>query len=159
MTYIKILSRKRYVNKKYASLTLCTKESDELRKNFKDGQVLGRENFLTTVGHQVLVQQTDLLPLEAIFKGVCTEFKIPKNFVTSQSKSQNASLARAMSSKLAINKAKILINSITKLLNRDACTISSLLYRFCNKHDSYPNLQLQIARIKQEAVRIAELNV
>jgi putative transposase len=53
-------------------------ELEELRNNFKDGQVLGDDDFLEIVRSKNAIKMNELLPFEAIMEAVCEIIDIHK---------------------------------------------------------------------------------
>ena len=131
----------------------------ELRKNFKDGQVLGDAEFFDSVRNSVVNQKVLPLPIEAIIKVVCEEFNIESADIKSDGKSHKASLARAFISFIATDVAKIPIVTLATKMNRDSSTISALLSRFNAKRKNSIDLQADIAKLKKKVFEIARCNV
>lgn len=132
-------------------------ELEELRNDFKDGQVLGDDDFLEVVRSRNAIKVDRSLPLEVIIQAVCEILDIHKELVILPGKSSKGSFARAIVSMLAIKEGKIPIESIALSMNRDASTISSLVSRFKTKYNNLLETQNEIARVRQRAFEIAEL--
>jgi putative transposase len=132
-------------------------EIDELRKRFKDGQVLGDDDFLNRVREKSENHIDDNLSLNAILKGVCQILKLSEEDVLCSGKYQKASFARGAISMIARDTGKISIEEIASLMCRDASTISSLLSRFYTKYSNSTQIQKLIEEAKIKAKQIAEL--
>jgi hypothetical protein len=105
-------------------------ELEELRNNFKDGHVLGDDDFLERVRNQNLIRVDRPLSIESIVKVVCDQFNIERRFLTSRDKSRKVSFARAVISKIAIEKGDISMTNLGKFFHRDQTTITGLVKNF-----------------------------
>jgi REP element-mobilizing transposase RayT len=133
-------------------------ELDELRKGFKEGHLLGGDDFIDSIRKKEVNQISQNLSLEAILKAVCQVFDISEESIFSPSKSRRTSFARGMISLIAKD-ARITIDEIASLMNRDASTISSLISRFNEKHLSLPQTKELIEKARAKATQIAEFHV
>lgn len=134
-------------------------ELDELRKNFKDGQVLGEDTFLELVRNQTTINLPKPPALDTIIEIVCSEFNIDKKLILSQGKLHKASLVRAMISVIAVDTGNIPIAKIAKQLNRHHSAISALILRFNTKYANSDKLQLDMQILKEKTLKIARCSV
>jgi REP element-mobilizing transposase RayT len=132
-------------------------ELEELRSNFKDGQVLGDDDFLEIVRSRNAMKVDRPISLEAIIEGVCGVLNIRRELVVLSGKSYKGSFARGMISVLAAQDGKIPIESIALAMQRDASTISSLISRFNEKHSNLLETKNEMEKAKLRAIEIAEL--
>ena len=109
-------------------------ELEKLRADFKDGNVLGDDDFLNFVRNESSQQPNKLLSIETIMNVVCDEFRIEKNLILSKDRSHRVSFARAVICKLGVEEGNISISSLGNLLNRDQSTISRLIENLKNRH-------------------------
>lgn len=139
----------------YTSQDEPQEELDILRKNFREGYVLGDDNFFNSVRSYQPTTVNKKLTLESIIEAVCNEFKIEKEHIISKGKSQKASLARALISSLAVDVGNISIINIAKRMNRDPTSISSLISRFKTKYSASKEIAVDMEMIKEKAYQIA----
>jgi putative transposase len=132
-------------------------ELNELRKGFKDGQVLGDDDFLELVREKYAIQTHKDLSLKVILKAVCQVLDIQEEMILTSNKCRKASFARGVVSTIASKTGKISIEEIAFLMNRNGSTISSLLSRFSTKHAYSSQIQDLIETTKMKAIQIAEL--
>jgi hypothetical protein len=132
-------------------------ELNELRNQFRDGQVLGDDDFLHFVREKNAIQIEKNIPLTAILKATCHVLDIHEEFVILPGKSQKASFARALVALIASETQKIPIEQIAFLMGRDGSTISSLLARFSTRYAQEAETRELLERIKVKANQIAEL--
>ena len=130
-------------------------ELEDLRKNFKDGQLLGDDNFLEQIREKSGIRFESPLSLEAIVKAACQEFQIHEKTLQSSSKAQKISFIRAIISTIANRHGKIPIVKIASYLNRDASRITHLISKLTLKSDISMELQLELEKVKQRAIEIA----
>ena len=143
----------------YVLETESNEELEELRKNFKDSQVLGDDNFLNLVKKPNSNPAAPLLTLDRIVNAVCQEFNLEQELVICPGKSQRATLARAVISKIAVDTGKISINNLAKHFNRSPNTVSEILSNFLIKYNASSQLRQEVASIKEKAGRIRETDV
>jgi len=137
----------------YVSETESPEELKELRQDFKEGQILGDDDFLNMLKTQNLIPVRDPLSIESIIQAVCEELTIKKEFVVSPGKSPKAAFARSLISKLALDTGKISMVTLAEYLNRDPSTISGLLSKFHVNHNDSKEIQAQLDRLKQKALQ------
>lgn len=145
---------------RYSSYVLeeeSSEELQELRNNFKDGQVLGDDDFLEVVRNRNAVKTDRLIDLDVILEAACEIFNISKELIILPGKSLKGSFARAIVCILAIKEGKIPIERIALAMNRNSSTISSLISRFKIKYNTTPKLQNEVEKVKERAFKIAEL--
>ena len=119
-------------------------ELKELRSNFKDGHVLGDDDFLDLVRNQSLIDASKSLSIETIMNVVCKEFHINTEILLSKNKSRKISYARALIAKMGIEEGGISMTVLGKLLNRDQSTISRLVDNFEEKYEKLSSEFLDI---------------
>lgn len=132
-------------------------ELNELRNGFKDGQILGGDDFLELVREKNAIPTNKDLSLKVILKAVCLVLEIQEDMVLTTNKCRKASFARGVISIIASKTGKTSIEEIALLMNRDGSTISSLLSRFSRKYTHSSLIQDLIEKAKLKAVQIAEL--
>lgn len=153
---IKELAKMRYLD--YVLKKESPKELEELRKGFKEGQVLGDDIFLKIVKEKNQTKAEMIFSSEDILNAVCHVLEIPKEIVLSTGKSQKASFARGLFAMVAKERG-ISIEKIASLMSRDGSTISSLLSRFHVRNSNSIENQEIIKNVRSKAKQIAELQV
>ena len=140
----------------YSSKVESYEELEELRSSFKDGQVLGEDEFLNEVRKINCIQLDIKLSLKSILKAACCLMEIEEELILSPSKTQLASYARGVISSIA-KREKLPVEEIAKLMGRDGSTISSLLSRFSSRYANCRETSDLITKIIIKAQQIAEL--
>ena len=140
----------------YLSKVESHEELAELRSSFKDGQVLGEDDFLNEVRKINCIQLDNKLSLKSILKAVCCLMEIEEELILSSSKTQLASYARGVVSSIA-KREKIPVEEVAKLMGRDGSTISSLVSRFSFRHANCSETGDLITKTIIKAQQIAEL--
>ena len=140
----------------YSSKAESHEELAELKGSFKDGQVLGEDDFLNEVRKINCIQLDSKLSLRSILKAVCFLTEIEEELILSPSKTQLASYARGVVSSIA-KREKIPIEEVAKLMGRDGSTISSLVSRFSFRYANCPETGDLITKASIKAQQIAEL--
>jgi putative transposase len=131
-------------------------ELTELRSKFKDGQVLGEDDFLNEIRENNCVETDRKLPLKSILEAVCCLLEIEEGSILSLNKSHLASYARGVISSIA-RKEKIPLEEVAKMMGRDGSTISSLLSRFSLRYSNCPSTRNLIEKTISKAQQIAGL--
>lgn len=139
----------------YCATEETNDELKELRNNFKDGQVLGNDDFLENIRVNNAVKIDQILTIDEIIEAVCQVLDIQKELVISPGKSQKASYARGMISMIAVEKSKMSITHIASNLNRDSSRISRLILEVSARYKEEEKVQLEINRAKELAFQIA----
>ena len=132
-----------------------TEELDELRQGFKDGQVLGDDNFLNNIRDRNNILIENPLCLEEIIEAACLVLNISKELIISPGKSQKASFARSIISLIAFETANISIEHIASYLNRNASTISGLISRIYMRSRNSPKEQSVFDNLRNQVLQIA----
>lgn len=129
---------------------------EELRGNFKDGQVLGGDDFLECM-REVLENQIDQQApsLPIIIDAACEIFGLEKVILQSSSQSRNVSLARG-AIVLHAQAQGISLEEIARHFKRDGSTLSSLLKRFLKKYHNCDHLRQQVAKLKAKTKQLAD---
>lgn len=156
---IKEIARERYIS--YILKEENKEELLELRKKFKDGHVLGDDEFLNEVRNNKKYSKENriTITIDSILKIVGQVYNLPEEMIIAAGKSRKASLARATTALFAKELAGISIEQIARFLNRDGSTISSLLSRIHKKYLDCPQTQEHLDNIKDKIIQIAELQV
>ena len=89
-----VLKRARKLYNDYCLKKESEEELYELRKNFKDGQVLGGDNFATTIRETREQKSTLQIPLLVILEAACIIFDIEMSELSSTGQSRHISLIR-----------------------------------------------------------------
>lgn len=131
-------------------------ELEELRSNFKDGQVLGEDSFLDEIRSKNDMLNERKLNLEHIVEAVCQQLQVDKELMFSSSKSELASFARGIVSNIA-KKERISLEKVASMMNRDGSTISSLITRFSQRFANCTETTDLIETTTKKAKQIAEL--
>lgn len=132
-------------------------ETDQLRKGFRDGQLLGDDEFVKRIKMEERNnEEKKRLPLSAIFRAVCQVIGITEEEIVSSSKLKKNSCARAILAKIAKETGKIPLEDIANLLKRDASSISSLISRLSTKIKGSAEMEQIFEESQAEAIRIAE---
>ncbi len=152
----KTVEEARAVYSLYASKVESPEELIELRRRFKDGQVLGENDFLDEIRKMNCIQLEKKLSLKSILKAVCSVLEIEEESIFSSNKARAASYARGVISSIA-KKEKIPVEEIAKLMRRDGSIISSLISRFSCRYTKCPKTENLITKIIVKAKQIAEL--
>ena len=155
--FSKILEEAKFLYATFILKKEREEELEELRKGFRDGQVLGDDDFLDKVRESNSITKNHNLSLRTILNAVCQVFEISEKEIISTGKSQKASLARGTISMIANEMGKISIEEIAFLMSRDGSTISSLNSRFHRKHQHSLEIQNLVNKAKTKATQIAEL--
>jgi putative transposase len=142
----------------YTSKGESNEELAELRSNFKDGQVLGEDTFLSEIRKVNSIEMDSKLSLTSILMAVCNVLEIREDQILSASKSQSASYARGIVASIA-KREKISLEEIAKLMGRDGSTISSLVSRFSLRYNSCSETANLLKKAIKKAKHIAELQV
>lgn len=147
----------RHLYSGYVLKTESLEELNELKNRFKDGQVLGNDDFLNNIREKHAILKPSNLSLKAILMAVSDLLEIQEAVILSSGKSQKASFARGMISLIAKDTGVISIEEIGALMNRDGSTISSLIARFSDKYKHSSQINELLEKAKSNAAKIAEL--
>jgi len=129
-------------------------ELDELRNDFKDGQVLGNDNFLEEVRGQNAISIEKLLPFETIIEAVCKLLDLQKEQITINTKSPKIAYAKGMISRLAIEKSKVSKEYIALYMNRDSSRVSRWLLEFNEQYIKSEKIRLEVMEVEKLAFNI-----
>ena len=140
--------------KKFVSEIEDKEELKELRANFKDGYVLGDENFIKTTREQKVNQVNKTISIEAIVNTVCEEFEIQKELIFSKNQSRRVSFARSIICKIGVEEGNISRTALGELFNRDQSTISRLIENFEEKYKGYSKEYVDIESLKALLLKI-----
>lgn len=143
--------------KAYVLKIESSEELNELRHQFKDGQVLGNDEFLTEIRERTSGLEADKISLQSIFEGVCHVLQIDKDQVIAPGKFKKSSFARGVVAFIATKTGTISTEDIATALKRDGITISSLCSRFSTRYIASPDVQALVEKAKAKALEIAEL--
>ncbi len=128
-------------------------ELDELRRGFKQGHILGDDDFLKKTHDQFEMTQEHSISIRDCIEAVLQVFGINEKLLTSSVRSRQPSLARAAVAMLANEEAKITLEDVAKVLNRDSSTICSLLDRFrkkCTQDAKLNNLVVKLQNCRPD---------
>ncbi len=130
-------------------------ELNELRRNFKNGQHLGSDDFLEIVRnkHNIVVEK--LPTLENIVTAACEEFQIAEFIIISPSKAAEISSVRAIISTIASQIGKVPLVKIAAYMKRDPSRITYLISKLSQKASESKEMQIKIENVKQKAYKIA----
>lgn len=129
-------------------------ELDELRNDFKDGQVLGNDNFLEKVRDQNSISAERLLPFETIIESVCKLLDLQKEQIRLNTKSPKIAYAKGMISRLAAEKGNISKECIALYMNRDSSRVSRWLLEFNEQYIKSEKIRLEVMEAEQLAFDI-----
>ncbi len=146
--------------KSYQAYLLKMESSDELnelRHRFKDGQVLGDDNFVSNIQQQSSISKPRNISLQSILEGVCHVLQIEQNEVIAPGKFKKGAFARGIIAVMASQTGAISNESLASLLKRNASTISSLCSRCSARFLKSSDVQILIEKAKAKAIEIEEL--
>jgi putative transposase len=126
-------------------------ELEEIRKGFKDGQILGDDNFLDEIRKthgKETEASNESISLLAIVEAACDVFGVEKSMLLSISQRRNISLARGAIVKHAQERG-LTLDEIGAFLKRDRSTLSRLGDRFLLKHRNCMELQKMVEKMRQ----------
>jgi chromosomal replication initiation ATPase DnaA len=152
----KTISEAKIFYSSYISEIETNEQLAELRSSFKDGQVLGENDFLSEIRKINCIELDNPLSLNSILEAVCCILEIKKDMIISPSKSQSVSYARGMVASIA-KKKKISFEEVAHVMKRDGSTISSLVSRFSLRYSTCLKTKNLIEKVISKALQIAEL--
>ena len=132
-------------------------ELEELRRGFKDSQILGSDDFLKTIRETIIgksIEQQISLPV--IIDAACTVFEIEKAMLSSLSQSRKLSLARGAIVMHALEKG-VTLEEIAAVFKRDSSTLSSLRSRFHIKYQNCDKVRQQVEKLNEKVCQLADL--
>lgn len=138
----------------YTSKVETQEELAKLRSSFKDGQVLGNDDFLNEIRDTNCIKTDRKTPLKSIAEAVCCLLEVEKELILSPSKCRIASYARGVVSSIA-KKEKIPVEEVADMMGRDGSTISSLVSRFSLRFGKCPETNDLIKKATTKAKQIA----
>jgi len=135
-----------------------TEELDELRSNFRDGQVLGNDNFLENIRERNGQESKQALPIAIgeIVDAACAVFGIEKPMLSSVSQSRRVCFARGAIVLYAREQGTPL-DEIAVVLKRDVSTLSSLQSRLLAKCSVNYECRQEIEKLKSKVRQLADL--
>ena len=131
-------------------------ELDELRKGFKDGQVLGDDNFTTTIREKCDQKTDSKAPLPLILQAACIVFNIDVSILSSTIQSRKVSLIRGAIAAQAVENG-MKLKDVGIVFKRDESTISRLISRFLINYSLCENLKQQTQQLKETVYQLASL--
>lgn len=140
----------------FVSKVESKEELADLRSNFKDGQVLGEDDFLSKIRTINSIVADKQLSLTSILDAVCCLLEIKKDLILSSGKAQLSSYARGVVASIAM-KEKIPITEVANMMRRDGSTISSLISRFSLRYGNCQETESLIQQAISQARQITEL--
>ena len=143
---------------KYISEIETDEELDELRGGFKEGQVLGDDDFLEMVRSKCFLRPKEKISIESIAKAVSEETGVELDRIVSQGKSHKAAFARSVVAKIAVEEEGFLITTLAKYLKRDPSTISGGLANLNRKYNKFTDNELDFGSIRKRALKIQASN-
>ncbi len=129
-------------------------ELEQLRNDFKDGQVLGNDNFLEKVRAQNAISVEKLFPFETIIESVCKLLDLQKEQLKMNTKSPKIAYAKGMISRLAIKKSNVSKEYIALYMSRDSSRVSRWLLEFNEQYIKSEKIQLEVMEAEQLAFNI-----
>jgi REP element-mobilizing transposase RayT len=131
-------------------------ELNELRSCFKDGQVLGNNEFTEAVRETYEKPTEKNISLSAIVEAACTVFSVDKSMLSSPSQLRKICLARGAIAAQALENG-LSINEIAKVFKRDKSTISHMCSSFLTKYRLCDSLKQQTQLLKEKSTQLAIL--
>lgn len=145
--------------KKYTAYVLkmeTQEELAELRAGFKDGTVLGNDDFLKTIKNEAKQPSPTALSLTSILDAACEIFSIEKTMLTSMNQARNLSLSRG-AVVICAQENGVKLEELASMLNRDSSTLCSLRKRYLMKSQESIELKEKIDRLNARAHELAIL--
>ena len=131
-------------------------ELNELRMDFKDGQVLGNDNFLEDIRETYGKKAVQTGSLTVIVNAACEVFGIEKSMLSSLSQSRKLSL-RGVQLLCKRGRRRYHWKRLRIFFKRDGSTLSSLRSRFLKKYHECEDLKQQVERLNEKASQLADL--
>lgn len=147
-------ARKLYIN--YCLKRESQEDLDEIRMGFKDGQVLGSDDFTANIRSLYQQEKKSSLPLSVIIEAACIVFGVELPLLLSPSQSRQISLIRGAITAHALENGMTL-NDIAIVFNRDESTVSRLSSRFQTKYQQSNDLKCQVNLLKDKSRQLASL--
>ncbi len=151
-----VLGRARKLYNDYILKRASQEELEEFRRGFKDGQVLGNDNFAENIRETYGQKIESLLPLQVIIEATCLVFAIENTMLSSLSQSRRLSLARGAIVAQALENGMTL-KDLAIAFKRDESTISRLGSRFLSKCHQCDDMKEQFERLKEKTLQLANL--
>lgn len=136
--------------------TETPEELDELRRCFKDGQLLGNEEFAESVREIFEKPEEKVVSLSVIVEAACTVFSVDKSMLSSPSQLRNICLARGAVASQAIQNG-VPMTEVANVLRRDPSTVSRMCSSFLAKYHLCEDLKQQIQLLKEKSAQLAIL--
>ena len=128
---------------------------NELRKGFKDGQVLGDDNFLNNIRDKNKILIENPLRFKEIIEAACHVLNISKELIIFPGKSQKASFAWSIISLIAFETANISIEHIASYLSQNVSRISGLISRTYMRSRNSPKERSIFDDLRNQVLQIA----
>lgn len=143
----------------YMRKAVSLQEINELKRNFKDGQILGNDEFIKSIKDRNLIIRDSPLSLTIILKAACEILDIQEALLVSPSQSKRAVFARGVVAVIAMVTKKISNIQIAELMNRDGSSISRMLFKFSEMKKNSIEIQDIVDKVTQKAFELATLQV
>lgn len=147
-------ARKLYVD--YCLKKELQEDLDELRKGFKDGQILGSDMFAENIRATDKQEKMSSISLSVIIEAACTVFNIESFLLSSSSQSKQISLVRGAIATYALENGMTL-NDIAIIFRRDESSVSRLRSRFLAKYQLCNDLKSQVSLLNDKSLELASL--
>ena len=131
-------------------------ELAELRSSFKDGQILGNDEFAASIRETCDKPIDSPVPLSAIIEAACIVFSVEMPMIASPSQSRQICLVRGAIVAQALENGMSITNT-AKVLRRDESTVSRLCSRFLAKYHLCDDLKNQARLLKEKSIQLANL--
>ena len=141
----------------YVSEVESSEELDELRTDFKEGYVLGSDDFLEKVLAACFLKSKKVSPLIIIANITCDFLKVDNELLASSSQIKSVCFARGVIALISKVKYKLSIEEIASFMNRKASTISNLISRFMSDFGSLHETQNIVALVTQRVEQLAQI--
>lgn len=152
-----VLGRARELYVDYCLRKEFQEDLNELRKGFKDGQILGSDNFIENI--RTIDQQekrSSSIPLSLIITAACAVFNIESALLSSPSQSKQISLVRGAIAAYALENG-LTLNDIAIIFRRDESSVSRSRSRFLEKYQLCDDLKSQVSLLKNKLLELASL--
>jgi len=129
----------------------------ELRQGFKDGQILGDDNFLGDIKHSPNDESSIKISVQVILESLYQIYGVDQATLASPLRTGGLSLIRGAAGLFAREKG-IPLEELAKAFKRDGSSISRLAQRFSQKQAYNLDLQNQYQQLEMFVARFAVMH-
>lgn len=150
-----VLGNARKLYYEYILQTQTEEELNELRLDFKDGYILGKDDFLDKIRIIAEKQSQQNVTLQQIVESACEIFDTEKTKLCSKSQERKLSNVRGAIVMIA-QESGISLEEVALFFERDSSTLCSLNKRFTKKVQEDTDLQLQVEIFRNKIRQLSE---